>query len=200
MSPLFDNATLHPSGYRDVDVRQLVARPSVPPRLVDVREPSEFDGLLGHLDGARLVPLATVRREAAGWPRDAEVLLVCRSGARSAKAAVQLVELGFTRVMNLRGGMLAWNTAELPVVRPPLSTPPTLTRVLDELLAGLHRAVAPETPAPLQGQGPSRDSLTALLDALQATPPAAVKDTAGFERLLRECRDLLAVARAGGPR
>ena len=200
MSTLFDNAIAHPHGYRDVDVRQLAALPTAHLPLVDVREPSEFNGLLGHLDGARLVPLATVRNEAASWPRDRDVLLVCRSGGRSAKAAVQLVEMGFTRVMNLRGGMLAWNTAELPVVCPSLAPPPTLAHVLDGLLTGLHRAVAPETPPPVQGQGPSRESLTVLLDALQGMPPAAFKDAAGFERLLRECRDLLAVARPGVPR
>jgi hypothetical protein len=123
-------------------------------------------------------------------------LLVCRSGVRSEKAAGQLVAMGFTRVMNLRGGMLAWNTAGLPVVRPPLTTLPSLARVRDELLAGLHRAVAPSVPAP--GQGPSRESLTALLDALQAAPPVGLPDPAGFERLLREYRDLLAVARPEG--
>ena len=196
MSTLFDSATPSAAGYRDVDVRQLAALPATAlPRCVDVREPAEFEGLLGHLDGARLVPLAQVRSAATDWPRDAEVLLVCRSGARSAKAAGQLVELGFTRVMNLRGGMLAWNTAALPVVRPTAGPPPALARVLDELLVGLHRAVAPETPAPIYGQGASRESLTALLDALQAAPPSTVRDTTGFERLLRECRDLLAVAR-----
>lgn len=198
MSSLFDSATPHPDGYRDVDVRQLAARTSAPPLRVDVREPPEFDGLLGHIDGVRRVPLATVRQEASDWPRDAEVLLVCRSGVRSAKAAVQLVGLGFTRVMNLRGGMLAWNTAELPVVRPPLGEPPTLDGVLDTLLTGLHRAVAPETPAP--AQVPSRESLIAVLDALQGSPPAGMRDVAGFERLLRDCRDLLAVARPGRPR
>lgn len=69
-----------------------------------------------------------------------------------------------------------------------------------ELLAGLHHTVAPESPAPIHGQGPSREALTALLDALQATPPSTVRDAPGFERLLRECRDLLCVARPGAPR
>ncbi|MBZ4421592.1 rhodanese-like domain-containing protein [Myxococcus sp. RHSTA-1-4] len=200
MNSLFDSATPHPDGYRDVDVRQLAAQSTAHLRLVDVREPSEFDGILGHIDGARLVPLATVKEAAADWPRDADLLMVCRSGGRSAKAAVQLLGLGFTRVMNLCGGMLAWNTADLPVVRPSVGAPPPLGRVLDELLAGLHRTVAPETPAPIYGQGPSREALTALLDALQGAPPAGMRDPAGFERMLRECRDLLAVARPGGSR
>ncbi|QSQ21240.1 rhodanese-like domain-containing protein [Pyxidicoccus parkwayensis] len=199
MPTLFDSAAPNPAGYRDVDVRQLAERPStVPLRCVDVRELSEFDGVLGHIDGVQLVPLATLRSAAADWPRDADVVMVCRSGARSGKAAVLLRELGFTRVMNLRGGMLAWNAAELPVVRPTAGPPPTLAQVMDELLVGLHRAIAPETSAPIYGQGPSRESLTALLDALQAAPPARVRDTPGFERLLRECRDLLSVARPEG--
>ncbi|NMO22292.1 rhodanese-like domain-containing protein [Pyxidicoccus fallax] len=199
MNSLFDSATPHPDGYRDVDVRQLAMRTFSRPPMVDVREPSEFDGLLGHIDGARLVPLATVKEAAIDWPHDEEVLLVCRSGARSAKAAVQLVARGFTRVMNLRGGMLAWNTADLPVVRPYLGSPPTLNRVLDELLAGLHRTVSPDIPLPGFGQGPSRETLAALLDALQGSPPAGMRDPAGFERLLRDCRDLLAVARPWSP-
>lgn len=117
MSALYENGIARAEGYRDVDVGALAA--AGPAWRVDVREPSEFDGLLGHLEGARLVPLATVTDVAASWPRDWDVLLVCRSGARSGKAAERLVGLGFTRVMNLRGGMLAWNAAELPVVRPP---------------------------------------------------------------------------------
>jgi rhodanese-related sulfurtransferase len=200
MSTLFEHAVPRPQGYRDVDVHQLAALPPAAVSLVDVREPAEFDGLLGHIDGARLVPLGTVRHVATPWPRDADVLLVCRSGARSAKAAVQLREQGFTRVMNLRGGMLAWNTAQLPVVRAASGPPPTLAHVLDALLTGLHRAVAPETPPPVAGQGPSRESLTLVLDALQDLPPTTLRDAAGFERLLRECRDLLAVARPGAPR
>ncbi len=196
MSTLFDHAIPNPLGYRDVDVYPLTVLPPSSVTLVDVREPSEFDGLLGHIEGARLVPLGEVRRAAAAWPRDADVLLVCRSGGRSAKAAAQLVEQGFTRVMNLRGGMLAWNTAELPVVRPPTQgPPPTLAQVLDTLLAGLHRAVEPERPAPKQG--PSRQSLTVLLDALQNLPPVTLRDAASFERMLRDCRDLLAIARPG---
>lgn len=86
-------------------------------RLVDVREPAEFTGDLGHIAGAELVPLATLDAACARWPRDAELVLVCRSGARSARAAARLSSLGFHTVRNLEGGMLAWCAAGLPVKR-----------------------------------------------------------------------------------
>ncbi|NTX05708.1 MULTISPECIES: rhodanese-like domain-containing protein [Myxococcus] len=194
MSHLFDSAHPQPAGYRDVDVRQLAAERPSGLHLVDVREPSELDGILGHLDGVRAAPLATVREAAALWPRDTEVLLICRSGARSARAATQLVELGFTRVMNLRGGMLAWNTEALPVVRLPSSATPTLAEVRDTLRARLP-GVSDVEALPRE---PSRAELGAVLDALQATTPSGLVDTASFERTLREVRDLLAVARSGG--
>lgn len=203
MHPLFDTATPHPAGYRDVEVGQLAARLPSALTLIDVREAAELDGILGHVAGIRHVPLATVLDAVDTWPRDTDVVLVCRSGARSARAATSLVTLGFTRVMNLRGGMLAWNTARLPVVRTvshPLPTPDT---VRDGLLDGLHRALAPpphEGPTVPPMTTPSREALTAVLDALQAARPAGVRDTAAFEQLLRTYRDLLAVAREEGER
>ena len=51
------------------------------------------------------------------WDADAEIVLICRSGARSGRAAGSLARAGFTRVMNMTGGMLAWNAAQLPVER-----------------------------------------------------------------------------------
>lgn len=85
--------------------------------LIDVREPHEFTGELGHVGGARLVPLATLLDATAAWDRDREIVLVCRSGGRSAHAAAQLAGHGFRHVYNLRGGMLAWTGADLPVER-----------------------------------------------------------------------------------
>jgi len=85
--------------------------------LVDVREPHEFSGELGHVPGAILVPLATLIDAAASWDPLREIVLVCRSGARSTHAAMELVKRGFRNVYNLRGGMLAWNEARLPVER-----------------------------------------------------------------------------------
>ncbi|WP_434391582.1 rhodanese-like domain-containing protein [Melittangium boletus] len=76
-------------------------------RYVDVREPDEFHGPLGHLPGAQLVPLATLEDTSAGWDREAPLLLICRSGNRSGRAARALAERGFRRLYNLQGGMLA---------------------------------------------------------------------------------------------
>jgi glyoxylase-like metal-dependent hydrolase (beta-lactamase superfamily II)/rhodanese-related sulfurtransferase len=83
--------------------------------LIDVREPAEFTGELGHVPGANLVPLATLVEAAATWDREREIVLVCRSGGRSARAAMELARRGFRHLYNLRGGMLAWNQARLPV-------------------------------------------------------------------------------------
>jgi len=113
---LFRNAAAHADGFRDVDPLLLDAhRGEV--RIIDVREPHEYSGDLGHIPGAELVPLATVPAKARSWEPDTEIVVVCRSGGRSGAAARQLVQMGFTRVMNLRGGMLAYSTAKLPVDR-----------------------------------------------------------------------------------
>jgi rhodanese-related sulfurtransferase len=86
-------------------------------RVIDVREPDEFHGALGHIPGAELVPLAKVATSAASWDRTAPVVLVCRSGGRSSRAARALLGVGFEHVLNLSGGMLAYNAAGLPVER-----------------------------------------------------------------------------------
>lgn len=76
-------------------------------RRIDVREPDEYTGPLGHLPGAELVPLGTLEAACADWPRDAPLLLICRSGARSTRAAQALAQRGFRHLYNLAGGMLA---------------------------------------------------------------------------------------------
>lgn len=93
--------------YQEVPASALDALPADTVRRIDVREPQEYTGDLGHLPGAELVPLATVEATSAGWPREQPLLLICRTGNRSAKAAELLAARGFTRLYNLTGGMLA---------------------------------------------------------------------------------------------
>lgn len=78
---------------------------------VDVREPAEFDGSLGHLHGARLIPLGDLPRRLDELDRSRPVVTICRSGTRSAQAALLLGKAGFGQVANLGGGMLRWRAA-----------------------------------------------------------------------------------------
>lgn len=111
---LFDTATPAPGGYRDLTPQAVhAARGKV--RIVDVREPHELTGELGHIPEVEPAPLATVGARAGAWPRDEDIVLVCRSGGRSARAAEALAAAGFRRVMNLAGGMLAYRAAGYPV-------------------------------------------------------------------------------------
>jgi rhodanese-related sulfurtransferase len=83
-------------------------------RVVDVREPVEFTGELGHIAEAELIPLGTVLDASQSWDKAAPVILVCRSGARSGRAGEALVAMGFEDVTNMVGGMIAWNQEGLP--------------------------------------------------------------------------------------
>src|SRR5438105_658785 len=84
-------------------------------QVIDVREKREFTDTLGHIRGARLVPLSQLAGRAAEIAHDRPVVTVCRSGARSAQATVLLQKAGFSDVANLAGGMLRWRAESLPV-------------------------------------------------------------------------------------
>jgi uncharacterized membrane protein YdjX (TVP38/TMEM64 family)/rhodanese-related sulfurtransferase len=85
--------------------------------VIDVRGPDEFTGPLGHIPNARNLPLSELpnRIEELGSLTDAPVVLVCRTDKRSASAAALLDAAGFRDVAVLRGGMVRWNEAGLPI-------------------------------------------------------------------------------------
>jgi sulfur dioxygenase len=84
-------------------------------QIVDVRQPEEFNGPLGHVPGARLLPLGSLAARAGELSKERPVVTVCRSGARSAQATVLLGKAGFDKVANLAGGMLRWRTQRFEV-------------------------------------------------------------------------------------
>jgi rhodanese-related sulfurtransferase len=90
-----------------------------PPSILDVREQEEYCDELGHLCGSRLIPLKTLPSKAGELEdlKGSEIVVVCRAGVRSSTAAAILTGLGFEHVSNLKGGMLEWNEAGLPVER-----------------------------------------------------------------------------------
>ena len=77
-------------------------------QILDVREPDEFTGPLGHISGAVLIPLGELAERAGELSKDRPVVAVCRAGGRSAQATTILQQAGFKEVANLTGGMLRW--------------------------------------------------------------------------------------------
>lgn len=85
-------------------------------QIIDVREQSEFDGPLGHIREAKLIPLGELGNCAGKLDRNQPIVAVCRSGGRSAQAVTILEKAGFNQVANLAGGMLRWRADGHPVV------------------------------------------------------------------------------------
>jgi rhodanese-related sulfurtransferase len=78
--------------------------------LLDVRTAGEYDGALGHIDSAMLIPLGELENRIAeleGY-KNIDIIVICRSGNRSGIATQILREKGY-RAKNMLGGMLAWN-------------------------------------------------------------------------------------------
>jgi rhodanese-related sulfurtransferase len=82
--------------------------------VLDVREPGEYGG--GHILGAKNVPMSRLG-DGAELPKRKErpLIVYCDGGERASKAVAALKKQGFTRVVNLTGGLKAWQQAGLPV-------------------------------------------------------------------------------------
>lgn len=79
-------------------------------QFIDVREPHEF--ATGSLDGAVNIALREIAQHLDGLDPARRTVLLCRSGNRSGQAAEILDDAGFTEVVNLEGGLLAYGTEE----------------------------------------------------------------------------------------
>ncbi len=88
-----------------VELKQRLDRGD-PLRIIDVREPNEYQ--INRIQGSQLIPLGELPRRYAELDPDEELVMQCKMGARSAKAADFLRSVGFRRVLNLQGGILAW--------------------------------------------------------------------------------------------
>ena len=80
--------------------------------IIDVREPNEYTQIRAR--GAVLLPLGRLNGRVKDLPRDRELLLMCRTGARSQNATQFLQAQGFDNVTNVSGGIVAWHGAGLP--------------------------------------------------------------------------------------
>jgi len=166
---------------------------------IDVRADFEFRGPLGRVAKATLVPLPELEARAGELPRDRPLLLICRSGARSGKACEQLAALGVTSVVNLAGGMIAWNRANLPVEH---EAPATLAALLEQIARWVAQVSAQPPDVvreSLRGQlesfgesatEPTREAVARLLDSVPSSfakkgaPPDLEIALASFRRWL----------------
>lgn len=85
------------------------------PLIIDVREPDEYAA--GHIAGAQLMPLGSVDKSIKPVGKKQEVVLVCRSGNRSAQAYQILAAMGYSSLKNMEGGMIAWEKNGAPVIK-----------------------------------------------------------------------------------
>ena len=103
--------------FENMEVKEfaeLIADPSVV--ILDVRKADEFAE--GHIKGAILIDQFQsdfVEQAQAKLPKEKTIAIYCRSGRRSAKAAGKLADVGY-KCVNLKGGILAWKEAKMPVV------------------------------------------------------------------------------------
>jgi sulfur dioxygenase len=125
-SAIDDDKTKFPDLTQLNHVRQLTAdevsqrlASGNPPFILDVREPKEYTGELGHVASSALIPLKELADRAGELQaqKGRPIVVVCRSGVRSTTAAAILEGLGFEQVFNMQGGMVDWNDRRLPVVR-----------------------------------------------------------------------------------
>jgi adenylyltransferase/sulfurtransferase len=105
------------TGGDDIEPRALATRlgTGTAPALLDVREPYEW--AVARLPDARLVPLNSLPKALHSLDRDAELVVYCHHGVRSAAAAAWLRDQGFARVRNLTGGIDRWSVEIDPSVR-----------------------------------------------------------------------------------
>lgn len=85
--------------------------------VLDVREQGEFDA--GHILNSKLIPLGKLAQRLGELEkfRERPIVVVCRSGQRSASACALLGKQGFAQVHNLDGGVVAWQKANLPLAK-----------------------------------------------------------------------------------
>jgi rhodanese-related sulfurtransferase len=106
-------AAARPALPAEVSVAEAAAKRDAGAFILDVRTPDEWKDF--HVPGSTLIPLDELPNRLAEVPKDKEVVVVCRSGNRSATGRDALLKAGYPQVTSLAGGLTAWRSAGKPV-------------------------------------------------------------------------------------
>ena len=90
-------------------------------RLIDVRMAEELAGPLGRVVQSEHVPLGTLVEAAQTWDKTTPIVVMCKSGGRSARGAMALIHSGFTNIASMEGGMMGWAAAGLKRIQTPIA-------------------------------------------------------------------------------
>lgn len=101
----------------EVSVSEALAKRDSGAFILDVRQPEEWNE--AHIPDSTLIPLDQLPNRINELPKDQEIVVVCRSGNRSAQGRDILLEAGFTRVTSMADGLNRWKTAGYPTVSGP---------------------------------------------------------------------------------
>jgi len=102
---------------REISVSEAASMRDTGAFILDVREPDEWND--SHIPGATLIPLGQLASRVNEVPQDQEVVVVCRSGNRSAQGRDILLSAGFENVTSMAGGINQWKAAGLETVSGP---------------------------------------------------------------------------------
>src|SRR6266550_9314280 len=108
LARLFSRPSTAPVWIEAAELQRWLAGEGAP-RIIDVRGPDEFAGPLGHIDGARNIPLGELPAHVNALAAEGRPLvMVCLTDKRSSQAAAELAAAGMRHVAVLRGGMKGW--------------------------------------------------------------------------------------------
>lgn len=106
--------SMHPDEVTVLDMKQALDDPSLGIKVIDVREPDEYQ--IARIEGVPLIPLGTLPMRLSEFVKGQEYYLHCKAGARSLKAVELLKAAGITKVKSVKGGIQAWSKEVDPSV------------------------------------------------------------------------------------
>lgn len=101
----------------EISVSEAVAKRDAGAFILDVRQPDEWNE--AHIPDSTLIPLDQLPSRISELPNDQEIVVVCRSGNRSAQGRDILLDAGFADVTSMAGGLNQWKTAGFPTISGP---------------------------------------------------------------------------------